>query len=232
MIGVVIQGKGLGFDTFNPIIYHKFGDRSILDLTIDNCVASAHLQKVIVSLPFSEKKNVQVSSIGHKNSLTKREILGRTPKFNYYLGEVENSLDGLYQAALDNELDHIVRVYANCPLLPTWLINKMVFNYLSKDNVKELHTNQSEYNEGFRVDIFPFWYLAEAFIYQEERKDLHLDSSRLINTQNVEDLSMPNCQQSLAFKELEQAEEFDAYIANVMSGYDITDLLEEQNGNN
>lgn len=230
MIGAIVQGVGLEEESFNPLIYHKFNERSVLDIVVDSCLLAPHLQKIVVSLPLSERKNMHGVVIGHKSKLNtaRREALGRIPQMSYY-DPVENVLDGLYQAALHNNLDHIVRIHANCPMLPAWLINATIKKYFTMNSVQVL-TSSEEFNPGFRVDVFPFWLLAEAYIYQENRNQLEFDRWQTIQLKKDESSHIPKVEGSLVFQNLSQVEALGSIIENVEAGHDIADVLEETYG--
>lgn len=231
MIGAVIQGVGVEQTTFDPIVYHQFGERSSVEMITDSCLAAAQLHKVVLAFPMSERKNLSGQVIGHKSKVNplKREALSRTPTVSYYTPE-EDHLTGLYMAALQNGLDHIVRVHANCPLIPTWLINRTVKFYFEQTEQREVVTTRDTYDKGFRIDVFPFWLLADAYVYQEERADMK--SGVEIHTENNRTFGIPKVNYTLALESIEQAEIFDSIVFNIVSGHDIADILEDKDGDN
>jgi len=230
MIGAVIQGVGIGSKGFDPLVYHHFGGRACIDIVTDNCLLAPQIQKVIISIPMTERKNVSGVVIGHKSKLntSKRESLGRSPNLNYY-EPASGVLGGLYMAALQNGLDHIVRIYANCPTIPAWLINKVVYRYY-RGIPGDVLSTMGSYEEGFRIDVFPFWVLAEAYMNQENRDDLEVSESYRTRFKNEESSYIPATDFGLAFTHLSQAEKLDSIIHNIDNGYDIADILEDKNG--
>lgn len=230
MIGGIIQVADN--DIVSPLIYHKFGNKSVLDLTTESMLLSAHLHKVIISAPLSERKNISGVAIGHNSrvNMSKREALGRAPLTNYYQNE-EGALTGLYLAALQNNLDHIVRVQANSPLIPSWFINKAINEYFNKECKINITTKKS-FDDGLRVDVFPFWRLAEAYIYQENRMEFDIYAWQVEELLNQGELHIPHAPFDLEFKTLEQVEAFDSIINNLEKGHDLAEIIGDEYGNN
>jgi len=232
MIGAVIQCVEGNGGRFDPLIYHKFNDRSVLDIIIDSCLMAPHLHEVIISAPLSERKNITGVSIGNQSKLNtnKREFLGRKSSVNYYDQEGAG-LTGLYMAALQNKLDYVVRVHANCPLLPSWLINSMVRYYFENKLTSSILTTGDNYDPGFKIDIIPFWIIAEAYIYQEDRSSLDVNKWEPTLFEKLEGEIIPHSNVDLRFDDISKAELFDSMLVSLEEGHDIAELIEINNGN-
>ena len=74
--------------------------------------------------------------------------------------------------------------------------------------------------------------LAEAFIYQKDRKDIDFSKWTVVNIKNKEEFYIPKSENNMVFSDIGQAEVFDSLITNLSNGYDIAELLEENSGNN
>ena len=83
----------------------------------------------------------------------------------FYRGDENNVLSRYYQTALANQLDVIVRVTSDCPLVDGELVGKAIRQYLqnANDNIYLSNALMRTYPRGFDFEIFSFKLLKEAF---------------------------------------------------------------------
>ncbi|MDN5215675.1 glycosyltransferase family protein [Fulvivirgaceae bacterium BMA12] len=83
----------------------------------------------------------------------------------YFRGDEQNVLSRYYYTALENNLDLVIRVTSDCPLIDGLLIKKALEDHL-KSYSKNLYTSnciERSYPRGFDFEIFSFELLKEAF---------------------------------------------------------------------
>lgn len=92
---------------------------------------------------------------------TLAENLGVT----YFRGDEVNVLKRFYGCALENNLDVIVRVTSDCPLIDGLLIKEGLDNYLTLNNPRVYYSNciSRTYPRGLDFEIFSFDLLKEAY---------------------------------------------------------------------
>ncbi|WP_114781613.1 cytidylyltransferase domain-containing protein [Botryobacter ruber] len=90
-------------------------------------------------------------------------------------GDEQNVLSRFYECALQHQLDVIVRVTSDCPLIDGYVIADAVRRYLELDNEQVYLSNalQRTYPRGFDFEIFSFKLLEEA--YQNATKPEELE---------------------------------------------------------
>ncbi|QMU28978.1 glycosyltransferase family protein [Adhaeribacter radiodurans] len=86
-----------------------------------------------------------------------------------YRGNEDNVLSRYYETALENQLDVIVRVTSDCPLVDGDLIKTGVEKYLQWQNETIYLSNSivRTFPRGFDFEIFSFQQLEEAFLKAE-----------------------------------------------------------------
>jgi spore coat polysaccharide biosynthesis protein SpsF len=83
----------------------------------------------------------------------------------YSRGSEDNVLSRYYECAVENELDIIIRVTSDCPLIDGTLIRKGVEEYLEMNDPDLYVSNTLErtFPRGFDFEIFSFQLLEEAY---------------------------------------------------------------------
>jgi spore coat polysaccharide biosynthesis protein SpsF len=92
----------------------------------------------------------------------------------YYRGSEHNVLSRFYEAALKYNLNVIVRVTSDCPLIDPDLIKHNVEKYIVLNNPNVYMSNALDrtFARGFDFEIFSFEALKEAFINARIESDL------------------------------------------------------------
>jgi spore coat polysaccharide biosynthesis protein SpsF (cytidylyltransferase family) len=164
MIGIIVEAQ-TNIDDIPNRIFYKFGKKSVVARVLNNCAKSDFAHKVILSMPSADKSLIhghvfQDSAV----SLSSINYMDRGITTNFY-GRHDEQLSRIYHAAINSSLTTIVRVNAENVLLPTWLINQAILYYFREARQNEfVVVGQPEYSDGFSVEIFPFYMLADANI--------------------------------------------------------------------
>jgi spore coat polysaccharide biosynthesis protein SpsF len=84
----------------------------------------------------------------------------------FYRGDEQNVLSRYYNCALENNLDIIVRVTSDCPLIDGDLIGRAVKEYINLNNNRIYYSNclLRTFPRGFDFEIFSFALLEEAYL--------------------------------------------------------------------
>lgn len=234
MIGIVICAADQD-GIFDEAIFHKYGDRTVFEISIDNALKSEMAHRVVICCPVSQRTKIHGAGIMKPLVRPERTFLGRKATLHFY-NESEGLLGGVYGAALLNGLDHVIIMHANSPLLPTWLINNMISDYFCKTNHNGVFSNFNDdgqgFGLGFRLQITPFWILAQENIYSEDKsrisfslKDLY-GKNFVLNTSPSESC-IHGTLDDLRFTSTSNIERFDFLISETDIGADIGELIKE-----
>lgn len=93
---------------------------------------------------------------------------------SFHRGDEQNVLSRFYEAAVKFNLDMIVRVTSDCPLIDPHLIRNSVEKYLKLNNPNLYMSNGIErsFARGFDFEIFSFQLLENAYKNATEAADL------------------------------------------------------------
>ena len=94
-------------------------------------------------------------------------------QIKFYRGDENNVLKRYHETAQKYNLDVIVRVTSDCPLVDPHLIRNSIEKYLQLNNNKLYMSNVLErtFARGFDFEIFSFHLLHQAFINAREETD-------------------------------------------------------------
>jgi len=116
----------------------------------------------------------------------------------YFRGSEEDVLDRYYQAAKWIGADVIARITADCPLIDSQIIDRVIEHYLNGDFDYASNTHPPTYPDGIDVEVFSFNALEkdwEEARWLSEREHVtpyiwkNPDKFKLSNVENDEDLS-------------------------------------------
>jgi|SRR3954469_7166490 len=95
-------------------------------------------------------------------------------QLKFYRGDENNVLSRYYEAAQKYNLDIIIRVTSDCPLIDPHLIRNNLEKYLKLNNLQLYMANGMErtFARGFDFEIFSFQLLEEAFKKATNAADL------------------------------------------------------------
>lgn len=221
MIGIILSGKN------DQTLYHSFYGSTVFEYTLDNCLKAEQVQRIVVSAPMSQRKNIKGSGIYTPLIKGDRTYLGRKAQFHFYTDE-NDIIGALYFAALNYSLDYIVLINANCPVLPAWLINAVIYEYMSNTDRNSYMTTLG-YDFAFEIKILPFWMLANEYLYAENRDGLNLEKYKTYFFENKGEFYLPSSNIDLRFTDLSKIEEFEFLLGELSKGADLGELIEDLN---
>ena len=154
MIGIIIQARS-GSTRYPNKIYEDLNGKCTLERVLEGAWSAEIPNKTILAM--SEYDRV---------SFHKKEISIYPDKTELYFGHPDDLVERYYQAAKKFNVDLIVRVTADCPLIQGKIIDEMLCEYLKKGYNGFMGNNHlvssAPYPDGTDVEIFPYWMLAET----------------------------------------------------------------------
>lgn len=88
----------------------------------------------------------------------------------YYRGSEDDVLSRYYEAAINNNVQVIVRLTSDCPIIDPEIIDQTIRAYIESDNTVDYVSNTLErtFPRGLDTEVFPFNVLKEAFELSNE----------------------------------------------------------------
>jgi spore coat polysaccharide biosynthesis protein SpsF len=131
-IGIIIQAR-VGSKRLPKKVYRKILGRHLLEWVIIRSKKSKLAEKIIVAIPDTKEDSILLPII-KKN------------KADFFQGNLNNVLDRYFQAAKKFNIDPIIRITGDCPLIDPFLIDQAIKEYLK---IKE----KPDY---FLIEGYPF----------------------------------------------------------------------------
>jgi len=160
MIGVIIQARTKS-TRFPSKIYEPITeDRNTLQMVLEGVSKSLLPNKIILAMPeYDRAEFFDRKSLGEFNSCTDL-------RFETHFGDANDLVSRYFYAANRFEIDLVVRITADCPLIQGDIIDDMLTDYLSRGFNGYMCNNESicskPYPSGLDVEIFPYWLLADT----------------------------------------------------------------------
>ncbi len=151
-IGVIIQarttstrlpGKVLKYLPFNSGV-------TVLGQVIRRCQQSEYLNNVIVATTVDSMDDNIVKIAVEEN-------------VNWFRGSRDNVLERYYEAAVEYDLDVIVRVTSDCPCIDPGIIDKIIRNHFMLNADYTSNSLIRSYPHGLDVEVFNFSSLEKAY---------------------------------------------------------------------
>jgi len=124
--------------------------KSVLERVVERVRGSQLVDRVIVATTDNDD-GVEISLL-----CTKMKIL-------VYQGSEKDVLDRFYQAARKFNLDHIVRITADCPLIDPVIIDSVIASHLKNNADYSANIIKETFPDGEDVEVFTIKALASAW---------------------------------------------------------------------
>lgn len=151
-VGAVIQAR-MGSTRLPGKVMLRLGDNTVLGHVIERVGQAQTIDKIIIATSDLEADDAIVEEAIFNDAFVSR-------------GSESDVLSRYYQAALDHELDHVVRITSDCPLIDPEVLDQVVGFYLENDY--PIVTNagneleERTYPRGLDIEVFSFAALEEA----------------------------------------------------------------------
>lgn len=182
--GVIIQAR-VGSTRLPGKVLLKILDKTILEFVIERVQKATLVDSITVAT--TDKKDDQAIM-----------DLSKSLGVNAFAGSEEDVLDRFYEAAKLYNIEYIVRITADCPMIDPILIDKVI-DHCSKTGADySSNTLKRTFPDGQDIEVFNFNALEDAWKEAKllsEREHVtpyiikHNDKFKLANLQNKVDLS-------------------------------------------
>lgn len=149
-ITAIIQAR-TGSSRFPQKVMCQLSGKTMLERVVERAMRAKSVEEVVVAIPDTEENDVLADLCKDKG-------------FSLYRGSHEDVLDRYYQAAMQVNAQHIIRITADCPLIDPKIIDIVSDTYIrgAYDYVSTGRMS-STYPDGLDVEIFSFEALQTAW---------------------------------------------------------------------
>ena len=153
-IGCIIQARVLSTRLPGKILLNGF-DKPLLLHTVERIKKSKRIDKIVVATTKLKIDNV-IFNLCKKNGIS------------VFRGHPTNLLNRFYKCAKKFNLNYVVRITSDCPLMDSNLIDEMIkkFIRLKVDYFSNVHP--PTFPDGFDVEIFTYGSLKKAFLFAKK----------------------------------------------------------------
>ena len=164
MIGCIIQAR-MGSSRLPGKTLMKLNKyRTTLDFVINQLSFSALLDKIVIATTNLEQDNII-------------ETNAKTLGIDCFRGSSDDVLDRYYHCAKKFQINTIVRITSDCPLIDPQIVDQVIRKYQSEDYDYVTNTLSRSYPIGTDVEIFSFEILEKTWqkaILPSEREHVTL----------------------------------------------------------
>ncbi len=159
MIGIIIQAR-TGSSRFPRKIYEDINGKSALRRVLEGVKKAEVPHKIVLAMPgYDEEEFLNKFKAGEFTEAVDN-------RFAVHFGDPDDLVDRYFKAARAHQIDLIVRVTADCPLIQGKIIDEMLIEYLKKGYNGYMGCNEIvatiPYPDGTDAEIFPYWMLMET----------------------------------------------------------------------
>jgi len=158
MIGVIIQAR-TGSTRYPRKIYKDISGKSTLVRVLEGVMKADLPHKIVLAMPEYDREEFFKANDSGSTAFADERL-------GLYFGHPDDLVDRYFQAARTFDLDLIVRVTGDCPLIQSKIIDEMLCEYLKNGYNGFMGSNELvsdvPYPDGTDVEIFPYWMLAET----------------------------------------------------------------------
>lgn len=148
-ITAIVQAR-IGSTRLAGKVLLKLEDKAVLELVINRVKQSKLVTEVIVATTTAKE---DLAIINLCNSL----------KIKYFCGSEDDVLDRYYQAAIKFRAGHILRITADCPVIDSKVIDRLIKTYLTGGADYVSTGFDSKFPDGEDAEIFKFQALRKAW---------------------------------------------------------------------
>tara|TARA_S200000501_G_scaffold378448_2_gene441112 strand:+ start:636 stop:1364 length:729 start_codon:yes stop_codon:yes gene_type:complete len=184
-IGIIIQARMLSTRLPGKVLKKINNNKVVLEMI------SKRLEHV-------ENKTDIIFATSKNKADDKIEEFCRKKKYAFFRGDEKNVLKRYYEAAKSFNLDVVVRCNADCPLIDSKIVNKVILEFLNSDADYVSNILKPSFPVGMHTEVFSFKSLKKAFKEASDEEELeHVtpyfyrnpEKFKLKNVKHSEDLS-------------------------------------------
>ncbi len=155
MIGAVIQAR-MNSSRLPGKVLRKVAGRPLLEFLLERLAASQRIEKIVLATSLEHDDN-EIAACGGSFGVP------------VYRGSQEDVLDRFYQAAQKHDMEHVVRLTGDCPLIDPGICDRLIDFYL--DRKVDYAALSPGFAEGLDCEVVSFAALARSHREAELRSE-------------------------------------------------------------
>jgi glutamate-1-semialdehyde aminotransferase/spore coat polysaccharide biosynthesis protein SpsF (cytidylyltransferase family) len=160
-------------------VVKKINNKTILEILIKRLSKSKYISKIIVACSdnSSDKEIVKVC---------------KKLRINYFIGSENDVLDRFYNAAKKYRGSNVLRITADCPLIDSNIVDKIIVNFFLKKIDYASNVNPPTFPDGLDAEVFKFAALKEAYIKTKQLTEREHVTPFIINNKKFKKFNLKN----------------------------------------
>jgi spore coat polysaccharide biosynthesis protein SpsF (cytidylyltransferase family) len=160
-------------------VVKKINNKTILEILIKRLSKSKYISKIIVACSdnSSDKEIVKVC---------------KKLRINYFIGSENDVLDRFYNAAKKYRGSNVLRITADCPLIDSNIVDKIIDNFFLKKIDYASNVNPPTFPDGLDAEVFKFTALKEAYIKTKQLTEREHVTPFIINNKKFKKFNLKN----------------------------------------
>jgi len=150
LIGCIIQARVVSKRLPKKILKNLDKKYNVLEYVINQLKYSKKIDKIIIATTLSKQDEVIIDFAKKHN-------------YEYFRGSENDVLDRFYQCAKKFNLDTIVRITSDCPLIDPNIVDQVIEKFTLTNNDYVTNTFPRTFPKGLDVEIFNFIVLANMW---------------------------------------------------------------------
>ena len=151
---------------------------SALEIIIKRLKKSKKIFKIIILT--TEKNKNKIIKICKKN------------KVEFFIGSERNVLDRYYNAAIKYDVNNILRITGDCPLVDVDIVNKAIDIYFKKKADYVSNVNPASFPDGLDVELFNFKSLRKSWKNCNNSFQKEHVTQYILNNENIRKFNFSN----------------------------------------
>jgi glutamate-1-semialdehyde 2,1-aminomutase len=169
-IAAIVQAR-MGSSRLPGKVMKSIQDMPMIEILIKRLSKSKLVHQIIVATSTNDENTPLVNHLESMN--IKCEI-----------GSEENVLSRYYNAAKKNQIDIIVRITGDCPLVDANIVDRCIKEFIDKDVSYISNVSPCTFPDGLDVEVFSFESLEDAYLNNTLSTEKEHVTPYIINSEN------------------------------------------------
>ncbi len=169
-IAAIVQAR-MGSSRFPGKVMKLIQDMPMIEILIKRLSKSKLIHQIIVA---TSRNDENTPLINHLESMN----------IECEIGSEEDVLSRYYNAAKKNQVDVVVRITGDCPLVDADLVDRCIKEFIDKDVSYVSNVSPCTFPDGLDIEVFSFEALEDAFLNNTLSTEKEHVTPYIINSDN------------------------------------------------
>ena len=169
-IAAIVQAR-MGSSRFPGKVMKLIQDTPMIEILIKRLSKSKLINQIIVATSINDENTPLVNHLESMN-------------IECEIGSEEDVLSRYYNAAKKNQVDVVVRITGDCPLVDADLVDRCIREFVDKDVSYVSNVSPCTFPDGLDVEVFSFEALEDAYLKNTHSTEKEHVTPYIINSDN------------------------------------------------